>query len=211
MAERDHVLTVDVPDGGLLVKVDAERMTQVFGNILSNAAKHSSRGGHVHVGASANEDQVVITVTDSGDGIAPEFIGQIFEPFVQGEQGLERKRGGLGVGLSIARKLVRAHRGELHVESPGVGKGSRFTVSLPRESTPSTSDTSPPPPSTPGGSGRRILLIDDNDDFVEALASFLQGLGHQTMNACDGPTGIAAASHFLPELVFLDIGLPGAS
>jgi PAS domain S-box-containing protein len=208
MRERDHVLTANIPDLGLLVSVDVERMAQVFGNILTNAAKYTPPGGRIHVTASTTLDEVAVSVEDNGEGIAPELLDQMFEPFVQGDQGLDRKRGGLGVGLAIARKLVRAHHGEITAESPGRGRGSRLTVRLPRVAMPSVSDEPPPSPARPR---HRILLIDDNRDFVESLQLLMESLGHEALAVFDGPSGVAAALAFQPELVFLDLGLPEVS
>jgi PAS domain S-box-containing protein len=208
MRERGHVLTVDIARRGLPVNVDVERMVQVFGNILSNAAKYTPQNGRIHVRASATADQVTVSVEDSGEGIASELLDQIFEPFVQGDQGLDRKRGGLGIGLAVVRKLVLSHDGEVFAESPGPGRGSRLTVRLPLAALVFVSDESP---LSPARERRRILLIDDNRDFVESLQLALQALGHQTLATFDGPDGIAAALTFKPDVVFLDIGLPDLS
>jgi CheY-like chemotaxis protein len=160
------------------------------------------------VRASATADQVTVSVEDSGDGIAPELLDQIFEPFVQGDQGLDRKRGGLGIGLAVVRKLVRSHDGEVFAESPGPGRGSRLTVRLPLAAPAFVSDEST---LSPAKERRRILLIHDNHDFVESLQLALDALGHQTLATFDGPNGIAAALTFEPDIVFLDIGLPDLS
>jgi PAS domain S-box-containing protein len=208
MSAHGHVPTASIPAHGLLVSVDVGRMAQVFGNILCNAAKFTPPGGRIHVSASATVDQVAVRIEDTGEGIAPELLGQIFEPFVQGEQGLDRKRGGLGIGLAIARKLVRAHQGEILAESLGRGRGSRLTVRLPRVAVASVSDRPLP---APARAQRRILLIDDNVDFVEALRLLLEGLGHEAQAIFDGPSGVTAALAFRPDVVFLDIGLPDVS
>jgi PAS domain S-box-containing protein len=208
MRERGHLLTVDIAGRGLPVNVDVERMVQVFGNILSNAAKYTPQNGCIHVRASAMADQVTVSVEDSGEGIARDLLDQIFEPFVQGDQGLDRKRGGLGIGLAVVRKLVRSHDGEAFAESPGPGRGSTLTVLLPLADLALLSDESTLSPAT---ERRRILLIDDNHDFVESLQLALEALGHQTLATFDGPDGIAAALTFKPDIVFLDIGLPDLS
>ena len=208
MKERDHVLTATIPDLGLLVSVDVERMAQVFGNLLTNAAKYTPPGGRIHVAASATLDEVTVSVDDNGQGIAPELLDQMFEPFVQGDQGPDRKRGGLGVGLAIARKLVRAHHGEITAESPGRGRGSQLTVRLPRVRAPSVSDE---PTLSPGKPRHRILLIDDNRDFVQSLQLLMESLGHEALAVFDGPSGVEAALAFHPDLVFLDLGLPEVS
>jgi PAS domain S-box-containing protein len=203
---RDHVLTSDIPDDGLVVSVDVERMAQVLGNILSNAAKYTPPGGRIHVSASATAAEVAIRVEDNGEGIVPELLGQVFEPFVQGAQGLDRKRGGLGIGLAIARKLVRAHHGDVVAESSGPGRGSRLTIRLPRATVTAAREAS-----SSSRARYRILLIDDNDDFVEALRSLVEALGHEALAMLDGPSGVVAAFSFQPDMVFLDIGLPDVS
>jgi CheY-like chemotaxis protein/anti-sigma regulatory factor (Ser/Thr protein kinase) len=208
MREHGHALSVDISDHGLMVNVDVERMAQVFGNILSNAAKYTPEGGRIHVSASATADQVAVSVEDNGEGIAPELLGQIFEPFVQGARGLDRKGGGLGIGLAVVRKLVDAHHGEVLAESSGAGRGSKLTVRLPRAKGPLVSDE---PSFSPARKRRRILLIDDNRDFVEALRLALEALGYETLGTFDGPNGVAAALAFKPDIVFLDIGLPDLS
>jgi PAS domain S-box-containing protein len=208
MRAHDHVPTASIPAHGLLVSVDVGRMAQVFGNILSNAAKYTPQGGRIHVSASATVDQIAVRIEDTGEGIAPELLGQIFEPFVQGDQGLDRKRGGLGIGLAIARKLVRAHQGEILAESLGRGRGSRLTVRLPRVAVASVPDG---PLQLPARAQHRILLIDDNVDFIESLRLLMEGLGHEARAIFDGPSGVVAALAFQPDMVFLDIGLPDVS
>jgi signal transduction histidine kinase len=183
MTERGHLLTVDIAGRGLVVNVDVERMVQVFGNILSNAAKYTSQKGRINVRASATADQVTVCVEDSGDGIAPELLDQIFEPLVQGDQGLDRKRGGLGIGLAVVRKLVWSHDGEVFAASPGPGRGSTITVRLPLAALALASNEST---LSPTKERRRILLVDDNHDFVESLQSALEALGHETFAAFDG-------------------------
>ncbi len=204
---QGHVLTAAVPNRGLLVNVDLGRFAQVFGNLFSNAAKFTPPGGRIHVSASATDDTVSATVEDSGEGIAPELLGHVFEPFVQGEQGLDRKKGGLGIGLAIARKLVHAHDGEITAESSGQGRGSRMTVRLPRVGALPAAASGV----APALARRRILVVDDNEDFVESLVLLLESLGHDARGALDGARGIAAALELLPELILLDIGLPDAS
>ena len=206
---RRHALTVDVPKG-LVVQVDVERMGQVFGNILSNAAKYTPEGGRIHMSAEAQGDHVSVRIEDNGRGIAPELLAHVFDLFVQGEQGIERKEGGLGIGLAVARKFVEAHRGEIRAESAGTGRGTRFTVRLPfsRAASPDVAvEEQPAPPAK----RHRILLVDDNHDSVDLMGTLLEHLGHEAHIAYDGPTGVQAFRELGPDIVFLDIGLPGLS
>jgi PAS domain S-box-containing protein len=207
--QRSHDLIVDVPDRGLLVEVDPERMAQVFGNILNNAAKYTPEGGKIRLSATATERQVSVSVEDTGQGIARDMLGRVFDLFVQGEGGAERSGGGLGIGLAVAQKLVHAHQGEILVESNGPGRGSRFTVRLPAAKKLSEPFSPDGPHSGPQMSRRRILLVDDNRDSVELMRTLLDCLGHQTHTAFDGPGAVQACREFRPEMVLLDIGLPG--
>ena len=152
---------------------------------------------------------VSVTVEDTGQGIAPEMLGRVFDLFVQGEGGAERTGSGLGIGLAVAQRLVHAHHGEILVQSEGPGRGSRFTVRLPAakgSSKPLSHDNT----SSGGQDGqRRILLVDDNRDSVEMMRTLLNHLGHQTHLAFDGPSALQACLEFYPDVVLLDIGLPG--
>ncbi len=207
---KGHRLDIEVPPEGLLVNVDPERMAQVFTNLLSNAAKYTGDGGTIRVAAMGHDHEVEVTVADTGVGIPSELMPRIFELFTQGEQGLERQLGGLGIGLAIARRFVNEHGGEISAASEGPGRGSRFTVRLPRASL-RTRTSEPPPPS---GSRRtvppkRILVVDDNEDFCVTFSDVLQALGHETRIAFEGRHALEIVSDFQPEIIFLDIGLPG--
>jgi hypothetical protein len=209
MEQRGHDLGVDVPDSGLLVEVDPERMAQVFGNILNNAAKYTPEGGKIRLSAVGAENVVSVTIEDTGQGIAREMLGRVFDLFVQGEGGAERNGSGLGIGLAVAKKLVHAHHGEILVQSDGPGCGSRFTVRLPAvngSSKPLSHDNTN---SRGQNNRRRILLVDDNRDAVEMMRTLLDHLGHQTHVAFDGPSALQACLEFHPDIVLLDIGLPG--
>jgi PAS domain S-box-containing protein len=208
LQEKRHRVDIDVPSTGLLVKVDPDRMMQVFGNLLSNAAKYTDSDGEIHVRASSSGDRVEVTIADTGSGIAPELMPRIFELFTQGEQGIERQLGGLGIGLAIARRLVSAHQGQITAQSDGVGKGSRFTVRLPSVVRESQSVLSPPSRVRSSGPAKRVLIVDDNEDATEMLSALLQGRGHETRVALDGLHALEIAHDFRPNIVFLDIGLP---
>jgi PAS domain S-box-containing protein len=204
---RRHELVIEVPDRGLAVDVDADRMAQVFGNILNNAAKYTPDGGRIKVRAKRQGSDVEVTIEDNGQGIAPEMLTRIFDLFSQGDQGLERLGGGLGIGLAVARSLVQAHKGEIVAESDGLGRGSRFTVRLPYLAT-----RSRPAPAVreraTASAGRRILIADDNRDSAELMQAVLENRGHEVCVAFDGPSALVTCQTFRPETVFLDIGLP---
>jgi PAS domain S-box-containing protein len=203
---RHHELVIEVPERGLSVNVDTSRMAQVFGNVLNNAAKYTAPGGLIKVRATRHGDHVEVVVEDNGQGIAPRMRDQIFDLFTQGSQGLEREGGGLGIGLAIARNLVRQHRGEIVAESDGIGRGSRFTIRLPHAVVRPRAVEAPP--KTPDGR-RRILIADDNRDSVELMQELLEHSGHDVRVAFDGPGALELCERFKPDTVFLDIGLPG--
>jgi PAS domain S-box-containing protein len=207
---KRHVLTVDAP-AGLVVEGDSERLTQVFGNILNNAAKYTDSGGKISIRATADDEWVTVTIEDSGIGMAQELLPRVFELFTQAEQGLDRSQGGLGVGLSVARRLVEEHGGDVVAASEGIGRGSRFCVRLPRSAGKRLDAPAVPANEAPRGAARRVLVVDDNDDSADMVRLFLEDLGHEIRVASDGPTALEAAASFAPEMVLLDIGLPGLS
>jgi PAS domain S-box-containing protein len=208
--EKRHCLHIDVGEGDLPVEVDRERLAQVFGNILTNAAKYTDPGGTISLSARDEGATVVVVVEDDGIGISPDLLPRIFDLFTQGEQGLDRRRGGLGIGLAVARRIVVEHGGTVVAESPGVGRGSRFIVQLPRSTKPvrrlPVSDSIPLRPAL---RPRRILVVDDNEDSAEMMALCLRDMGHTVEVAFDGTTALERAMSFTPEIIFLDVGLPG--
>ncbi|GGX78075.1 response regulator [Massilia dura] len=210
---QGHELAVDLPARPVHVLGDTTRLAQVLSNLLNNAARYTPRGGRIALSADVGGDEddggrLHIRVADNGIGIAPGMLGEIFEMFVQADASLERTNQGLGVGLSLARKLVELHDGTLEAASGGAGAGSTFIVTLP------VLAEVPEPVARPslghGGDTRfRILLVDDNEDFVNAIAGLLRTMGH-TVHVChDGPQALADAGAFVPDFAFLDIGLPG--
>jgi PAS domain S-box-containing protein len=210
--QKKHRLRLDVPTGQLLVNVDAERMAQVFVNLLNNAAKYTDAGGEIRVRAVGDDDEVDVTIEDTGMGIAPEVLPQVFELFTQGAQTMDRQLGGLGIGLAVARRLVREHGGEISAESKGLGQGSRFTVRLPRSvGTTARVSERPERSSSPLRQAvcRRVLIVDDNHDSNELMRMFLEELGHEVHIAFDGPHGLELAHQIKPDIAFLDLGLPG--
>jgi CheY-like chemotaxis protein/anti-sigma regulatory factor (Ser/Thr protein kinase) len=184
----------------------------VFANVICNAAKYTDPGGHIAVLVGQRDQQIVVEVRDDGIGIDAALLPRIFDPFVQGEQGSERARGGLGLGLGLVRALVELHRGEVEARSPGPGRGSTFTVRLPAVARVDASpelDSSTSTAARPAPGAWRILVVDDNDDARMLLADVLRERGHDVRAAQDGGTALDVIQDFIPEIGLLDIGLPG--
>jgi PAS domain S-box-containing protein len=210
--ERAHQLTVDVPRKGLLVEADPIRLAQILANLMTNAAKYTDPHGRVVVSARREGGQVAISVADSGIGISPSVLPQIFDMFVQGDRALDRSQGGLGIGLTLARSLVEAHGGTISAHSAGLGLGSEFTVRLPSSTGRAATEREPDGGVGEDGSlqasGVRILVVDDNTDAADVLADVLRAAGHEVAVAYDGPHALGLARTFQPNAALLDIGLP---
>ena len=208
-----HALTVTLPSDTVLLHADATRLAQVLGNLLNNAAKYTPAGGHIVLAAQHQPSgRVSITVSDNGIGIPAEMLGRVFDLFTQVGSALERAQGGLGIGLSLARRLVEMHGGHIHAESAGPGLGSTFVVELPVTNMPkSESEAEPANPDGPTKAPAcwRVLVVDDNVDAAETLALLLRMDGHDVRVVHDGTQALAAVQERRPDLVFLDIGLPG--
>jgi len=213
--EKRHKLAIDVPKSDLLVEVDAARMVQVFGNLLNNAAKYTNENGVITLSATASLDQVTVTIADNGIGIQADVLPRVFELFTQAEQGIDRRYGGLGIGLAVVKRLVANHGGDVTAESAGANRGSRFTVRLPRYVRIPAFDADPAPAiaqtALSHGPAHRILVVDDNSDGADMLRDCLVDLGHEVRIAYDGLEALEIAGGFLPALVFLDVGLPELS
>ncbi|MGO9470405.1 MAG: ATP-binding protein [Isosphaeraceae bacterium] len=207
---REHKVTVKIAPEPLLVEADPVRLEQVLANLLTNAAKYTDIGGQIWLSAEWAEEAIVIKVRDAGIGIAPEQLPWIFELFAQGHHTLARSEGGLGIGLTLARALLEMHGGSVTATSAGPGKGSEFVVRLPAVVPPTADPTAPTTQAEPVPQrGSRILVIDDNLDLAHGLANLLKLLNHEVWIAPDGPAGLEAARGHRPEVVLLDIGLPG--
>ena len=205
----NHELTIAMPEAPVMLDADPARLTQVLGNLLNNAFKFSSRGGHVWLTIQPENGDVAIRVRDNGIGLSQDELPRVFDMFTQLDTSTDRSRDGLGIGLSLVRTLVELHGGSVSVHSAGRGLGSEFVVQLPRlaedETMPATGDFTPVP-SVPR---RRILIVDDNEDGATSLSMLLNLNGHETVTAHDGMEALAAFERFRPEVALLDIGLPG--
>jgi CheY-like chemotaxis protein/two-component sensor histidine kinase len=204
-----HELSIDLPERPLLVNGDLSRLTQVLGNLLANAARFTQSGGRISVRVREEDDYAVLRVKDNGRGIPPDSLESIFGMFVQGKQPIHRVGGGLGVGLELARRITELHGGSVQAKSEGEDRGSELIVRLPRG--PQIAPAAPVAQLLPLGdmAARRILVVDDNIDAAVSLAVLLRTLGHNTSIAHDGAMALKVAEEFRPDLVLLDIGLPG--
>jgi two-component system CheB/CheR fusion protein len=204
---RRQDLKIALPDEPILVDADAMRLAQVVANLLSNASKYTPEGGSLALSAEAADGQMVLRVKDTGIGIPPDMLEEIFGLFTQVGRSLDRAHGGLGIGLTLVRSLVQMHGGSVEAFSEGIGKGSEFFVRLPAWAEgrrPAKAEEFAAPRSSP----RRILVVDDNVDAAETLAMVLKHRLHEVRTANDGRSALRVASAFLPDVVLLDIGLP---
>jgi two-component system CheB/CheR fusion protein len=200
------------PAGTILVDADATRLVQVFANLLNNAAKYSERGGRIDVDINAADHEAVVRVRDNGIGMAPELLGRVFDLFVQATRSLDRAQGGLGIGLTMVRSLVRMHGGSVQAFSDGPGLGSEVVVRLPRQraGVPAMAERAPSRPIPSKALGPlRVLVVDDNLDAATSLGTLLSLIGHVVTLAPDGQTALALVRAATPDLVLIDIGLPG--
>ena len=207
LESRRHELDVRVPSEAVSVEGDATRLAQVFGNLLNNAAKYTEPGGHIALTLEREGEEAVVRVRDSGIGLEPQSLSAIFDMFVQVDRSLERSQAGLGVGLTLAKRLVFLHGGSLTARSEGKGKGSEFEVRLPLAGA-TLADGTPAQAARSGAPSRRILLADDNVDFASSLAAMLSARGHEVRIAHDGAEALATAARFNPDFAFLDLGMP---
>jgi signal transduction histidine kinase len=207
-----HALTVDLPKDPVYVEGDPVRLAQVFANLLNNAAKYTRPGGHIRLHVCADGPNAVVSVSDDGTGIGAEFMPSLFKVFSQADSTLAFSQGGLGIGLSLVRRLVELHGGTVEARSDGLGHGATFTVRLPI----APAESAPEPGQVPRASscvshGVRVLVADDNPDGADSLAMLLQMDGCEVRTVYDGSQAIAAAQEFKPQLLLLDLGMPGTS
>ncbi|MCP3139127.1 hybrid sensor histidine kinase/response regulator [Pyxidicoccus xibeiensis] len=219
ISQRKHTLELEVPRSGLTVFGDADRLTQVVSNLLTNAAKYTPPGGMLKLWVEALPEQVCLSVEDNGEGVAPELAERIFAPFVQGPRSVDRTVGGLGIGLALVQSVVTAHGGRVELHSEGPGTGSTFTVWLPRHTAAEPPAEAPPAreeragqeavaAEAPLAAKPRVLLVDDNVDAAEALADLLEMSGYPVAVAHDHRQALQRLESFTPDVAILDIGLP---
>jgi two-component system, sensor histidine kinase len=204
---RDRRIEIEIEGGPHWIHGDTVRIEQIITNVVSNAIKYTAAGGVIRVGLTTRGAEQLLSVRDDGFGISPELLPHIFEPFVQGERTLERSQGGLGIGLTLVRRLVELHGGHVSAASEGSGRGSTFTISLPCAAPPPAQSplTFTPARTVP----RRVLLIEDNRDARETFRMMLELAGHQVLEAEEGRSGLELLRTELPDIAVIDVGLPG--
>lgn len=208
---RKHSLSVNAPDGILSVRGDGDRLEQVFVNLLTNAAKYTPEGGHIALNVRIEKESALVSVSDNGVGIAPELLPYVFDLFTQATTSLDRAQGGLGIGLTVVKSLIDMHGGSVTAESGEGGAGSTFTVTLPllaevhspKVAAPSKAESTTLPRKV------KVLIVDDHVDAAQTLARLLSRRNCEVRMAHDGPGGVEAAREFRPEVLLLDLGLPG--
>ncbi len=205
-----HELSVSLPTEPVFLDADLTRLAQVFGNLLTNSAKYTQRGGQIRLAAERRGEDVFVSVRDNGIGIPAESLRSIFDMFSQVDRSIERSTGGLGIGLALVKGLVEMHGGTVTAESAGVGKGSTFTVRLPTLEAHPERLTEDEPQGGPAanGAGRRILVVDDNRDSARSMARVLKLRGNEVRTAHDGIEAVEAAEEFRPEVILMDVGMP---
>jgi CheY-like chemotaxis protein/anti-sigma regulatory factor (Ser/Thr protein kinase) len=202
-----HRLTVDVPKTPLTVLGDSVRLTQVFANLLNNAAKYTDPGGSIELTVRHTPHTAFVSVRDNGIGIDSEYLPSVFDMFTQVSRSDRRTQGGLGIGLTLVRSLVALHGGSVTASSEGHGRGSTFEVRLPLVVVEAPSHHAPNP--RKGFAGWRVLVVDDNRDATETLQTLLESLGATVTAAANGREALELFEHFAPDAVLLDIGMPG--
>ncbi len=203
-----HQFRVALPPQDVWLQADPARIVQVFGNLLTNAAKYTPDGGHIGLACRLEQDRAVVEVTDDGIGIPREQQGRLFQMFTQLEHSAARAKGGLGIGLALARKLVEMHGGSVRVHSEGLDEGSTFTLELPC-GVPAAASPPPAQGAAAGeGAGTKVLVVEDNSDGLETLLALLEAMGYRVAGAADGVEALRVAAEFQPEVVLLDLGLP---
>jgi signal transduction histidine kinase/CheY-like chemotaxis protein len=205
---KRHTLSIRMPPAPVWVFGDFARLSQIFSNVLNNAAKYTPDGGNIEVEVVADRGSAVVRVRDNGIGIDAQFLPEVFDVFTQGQRGLDRNEGGLGVGLAVVRRLVELHQGKVAVTSGGAGLGTEVTIELP-----CISEVKPQPElpllSARKPEGKRILVVDDNADAAESIAMLLGIDGHEVKTSGDATQALSCMETFMPEVAIIDIGLPG--
>jgi signal transduction histidine kinase len=211
LEQRKHTLETAIPSHTFWVNGDSTRLEQIFTNLLNNAAKYTPSGGRIALTMARDGDEVVVRFRDSGVGIAPDLLPRIFDLFTQGDRSLARSEGGLGIGLTLVKTLTELHGGSVCAASDGPDAGSEFMVRLPAIRKPLIPAPKRQPGDRPDPPPRplRVLVVDDHIDLAHGLSQLIGRLGHQVQAVNDGPTALESARAFRPEVVLLDIGLPG--
>jgi two-component system CheB/CheR fusion protein len=200
------------PVDPVLIDGDPLRLEQIVVNLISNAAKYTECGGHIELSVECDGADGVLRVRDNGMGISADMLPRIFDMFFQGERTREHEQGGLGIGLSVVRSLVALHDGRVEAHSEGIGKGAEFVVYLPAVPMPESEQVEASSPSLAEereSTHLRVLVVEDDPDAAESLMTLLQVFGHQVRVARDGPTAIRFACADVPDLMLVDVGLPG--
>jgi len=207
---RHQAVEVDLGSGTIQVLGDTTRLAQIVTNLLSNSAKYTPEGGHVFVAVRREGPEAVLRVRDDGVGMTADLIPKVFDIFVQGDRSLDRAEGGLGIGLTLVQRLVTLHGGRVTAHSPGPGQGSEFVVRFPLVEADAVEPARPRPAEAEKARRRlRVLVVDDNRDAVESMALLLGIWGHEVTTAAEGGTALDLANRLHPDVVLLDIGLPG--
>ena len=206
LRQKQHRFSVIGGYEPLYVNGDYARLVQCVVNILGNAAKYTEPRGRIRVETRADDSSAIIEISDTGSGISPELLPRLFDMFVQGERTLDRAQGGLGIGLSVVKRLLQMHGGQVTARSEGLGRGSTFEIRLPRIARP---EADGPPVSSTASPARRVLIVDDNTDAANSLAMLLKLGGHDAQVSYSGPQALERVESFQPEVALLDIGLPG--
>jgi signal transduction histidine kinase/DNA-binding response OmpR family regulator len=207
--QKGHALTIELPEEDIWLDADPARISQIFSNLLNNAAKYTDKGGHIKITVRLSDDWVNIIITDNGIGIAPHMLLRIFDMFSQVDSSLERTQGGLGIGLTLVKSLIEMHEGSIVARSKGLEQGSefvlRFPVATPPDMHPSADIQLDP---ANASASLRVLVVDDNEASAKTLGWMMEAFGHEIRIAHDGASAIELAKTYCPEIVLLDIGLP---
>jgi signal transduction histidine kinase/CheY-like chemotaxis protein len=209
LAERDHQVVVELPAVSVMVRGDAGRLTQAISNLLNNAAKYTDRAGQVRLRVASVGEQAIVSVSDTGIGISADMLGRVFDLFAQGQEARDRSRGGLGVGLTLVKRLVEMHGGYVQVSSPGEGHGSEFVLGFPRVDAATAPVRDRTPATKRATARRRVLIADDNVDAAQGLRLFLELRDQEVEVVHDGPAAERTLSSSEFEVILLDISLPG--
>ena len=212
MGAREHELTLSLPERPMYIDGDPVRLDQVIANLLDNAAKYTERGGRIQLTLKQESNDAVLCVRDNGIGLSPETLEGVFEPFTQVNQSLARSTTGLGLGLSVVRRLLQLHGGRIEAHSAGLGHGSEFVVRLPAVAAASGEPQSEQRPAAPPAKPtvrRRVLIVDDNADSAQSLALLVRNWGHEVAVARDAREALARAETLAPDVALVDIGMPG--